>query len=202
MSTLQIFFPKSFNNRQERGSGIQIQMASMVITNTSVGQTKFVDEALPKLLQTNLYANPTFFPNMSADWSLPQLIQHVRSFSQDPARRPSMMCIEVTDMWAGAVSDELGTSIPLPFLDAFSMRMWLVPGNFDVSQRRKLVWGAAIVELDTATVRVQVNEYILKLLMDVSEGIMKLGEVGGEHMVRMESVLIPSTHVNSHNLSF
>ncbi|OWA52541.1 UHRF1-binding protein 1-like [Hypsibius exemplaris] len=187
----RIFFPKSFSNREERASGIQIQAASIVITNTTVGQSKLVDEALPHLLETNLYANPTYFPNMPADWKIPDVIKHFRSYSQDPSRRPSMFSIEVSDIWAGAVTGDLGSGIALPFLDAFSLRMWAVPGTFSICQPRRLVWGAAIVDIDAPTIRVQLNEYTLKLLADVSDGLNKLGEVGAEHMSLLSKLGCP-----------
>lgn len=77
----QIFFPKSSLSRSDRESGVLIQAASIFITNTSVGQSKTVTDALPTLLQSNLYANPTYFPNMATDFSLPKLVQHFHSFS-------------------------------------------------------------------------------------------------------------------------
>ncbi|XP_055352171.1 bridge-like lipid transfer protein family member 3B isoform X1 [Paramacrobiotus metropolitanus] len=187
----RIFFPKSFESEEGRRSGIQLQIASLVVSNTSVGQSKTVEEALPAILQTNLYAHPSFPPNMPADWSLPDLVQHIRSFYQDPARRPSMMFIQATDLWAGAVTEELGSSVPIPFVDAVPVQMWLVPGNFNVSQQRKLVWGAAVVCVDAPTLRVQLNDYILKLLKQVSEGLVRLGDVGAEHMAMLPQLGCP-----------
>ncbi|GAV09402.1 hypothetical protein RvY_18949 [Ramazzottius varieornatus] len=188
----RIFFPKSFANRRERQSGVLIQAASIVITNTSVGQSKIVDEALPTLLRTNLFAHPTYFPNMQGDWPLVDVINHFLSFSQDPSRRPSLISIQVNDLWAGAVTDQLGLAHALPFLDAFSLNMWAVPGTATIPQRRKgLVWGAAIVDMNTPTIRLQLNDYTLRLLIAVSDGLAKLGQVGGEHMALLPKLGAP-----------
>jgi hypothetical protein len=92
--------------------------------------------------------------------------------------RPTyLFSVEATDLWVGAVTGDLGNGLALPFLDAFTLRMWAVPGTAAICQKRSLVWGAAIVEIDAPTIRVQLNEYTLKLLADVSDGLNKLGEV-------------------------
>ena len=88
----------------------------------------------------------------------------------------------------GVVTGELGSGIALPFLDAFSLRLWAVPGTASICKNRGLVWGAAIVDIDAPTIRVQLNECTLRLLADVSDGLNKLGEVGGEHMSLLQKL--------------